>query len=920
MNKIYFYSTTILLAIATLFYIQKEQEPIPFNKIYQFPSEGPKARKAWDTQRLVNPETGMMPKNIRKKELAFTKDLPSDINNSDLNWTAAGPFNVGGRTRALAIDVLDENILLAGGASGGVWRSTNLGQNWAKMTKPLQLHNVTCIEQDTREGKKNVWYHGTGELTGSSASGTDAYFDGNGIYKSIDGGLSWDSIAGIQLEGGDTIFTSDNNAAGGFNEFDFIWNIALDPSNSDQDEMYAATYGSIHQSYDGGLTWVRQLGGGLAYYNNVEVSPSGIVYATLSSDGTDKGIWRSEDGENWTNILPTDFPEVYGRTAIGINPSDENEIYFLSSETEGEGQFTNTFFEGQTWTSLWKYNYLCGDGTDSCGVWQNLSQNIPANQPTTFDNFNSQGGYNLLVKVKPDDSNVVFIGGTNLWRSTDGFTTDSNTAQIGGYYQGSDHGYDNWDIYQDHHPDQHELLFLPSDPNVALSGNDGGIHISTNCLSTPHQWQRLNNGYQTTQLYSVTLGKGNSDLMIGGFQDNGNFLTLSDDETASWEMPFNGDGSFNAVADNEEDFYLQIQRGVLFKMKLNENGEVLTYNRMDPLGADTNNYEFINYLAMDPNNDDILYFPNGKKLWRNNTSSQFEYNNSQVRSNQGWELFSDTCKREITSLDVSTYPANTVYVGTSGKYIYKIENANSGDAFFTQISNLPTDFEANISAIEIDPTNDQRVLVLTSNYQSYSLFFTDNGGESWKRVGGNLEESLSGGGNGPSMRTAEIAVLGNDTLYMVGGSTGLYATDKLEGTDTEWTLIGAQQFGGVVVENIQFRASDGKLMVGTHGTGIYTTKIESIYDVLPSLVSTQEAQTTPFNLYPNPAKDFVTINFDSKEKYKVMTLKDIKGKTIEKIEINSNSIRYNTSNLKSGIYLISLMGETKSTTKKLIVE
>ena len=210
--------------------------------------------------------------------------------------------------------------------------------------------------------------------------------------------------------------------------------------------------------------------------------------------------------------------------------------------------------------------------------------------------------------------------------------------------------------------------------------------------------------------------------------------------------------------------------------------------------------------------------------------------------------------------------------------------------------------------------------MLTSNYQSYSLFFTDNGGESWKRVGGNLEESLSGGGNGPSMRTAEIAVLGNDTLYMVGGSTGLYATDKLEGTDTEWTLIGAQQFGGVVVENIQFRASDGKLMVGTHGTGIYTTKIESIYDVLPSLVSTQEAQTTPFNLYPNPAKDFVIINFDSKEKYKVMTVKDINDKTIEKIEINSNSIRYNTSNLKSGIYLISLIGETKSTTKKLIVE
>jgi photosystem II stability/assembly factor-like uncharacterized protein len=921
MKNKYFYFTTILLAIAALFYFQKEKEPIPFNKIYQFPSEGPKARKAWDTKRLVNPETGVMPKNIRTKELAFTKNLPNDLNNTNLEWKAAGPFNVGGRTRALAIDVLDENILLAGGASGGVWRSTNLGQDWAKMTKPLQLHNVTCIKQDTREGKENIWYHGTGELTGSSASGTDAYFDGNGIYKSVDGGLSWDSIPGIQLTGdGDTIFTSDNYAAGGFNEFDFIWNIALDPSNSDQDELYAATYGSIHQSNDGGLTWTRQLGGGNAYYNNVEVTPMGVVYATLSSDGTDNGIWRSEDGENWTNILPDDFPEVYGRTAIGINPSDENEIYFLSSETEGEGQFTNTFFEGQTWTSLWKYNYLCNDGTDTCAVWQNLSENIPANQPTTFDNFNSQGGYNLLVKVKPDDSNVVFIGGTNLWRSTDGFTSDSNTAQIGGYYQGSDHGYDNWDIYQDHHPDQHELLFLPSDPNVMLSGNDGGIYISNNCLSTPHQWQRLNNGYQTTQLYSVTLGKGNSDLMIGGFQDNGNFLTLSDDETSSWKMPFNGDGSYNAVADNEEDFYLQIQRGVLFKMKLNENGEVLTYNRMDPLGADTNNYEFINYLAMDPNNDDVLYFPNGRKLWRNNTSSQFEYNNSQIRTNQGWELFTDSCKREISSLDVSTSPPNTVYVGTSGKYVYKIEDANTGDPSFTQISNIPIGFDANISAIEIDPTNDQRVLVLTSNYLIYSLFFTDNGGQSWKRVGGNLEESLSGGGDGPSMRTAEIAVLGNDTLYMVGGSTGLYATDKLEGLETEWTLIGAQQFGGVVVENIQYRSSDGKLIVGTHGTGVFTTKIESIYDVFPSLVSTQEPQTIPFNLYPNPAKSFVTIEFDSKEKYTTMVVKDINGKTIEELKINSNSIRYNTSNLNSGIYLISLNGELNSTTQKLIIE
>ena len=85
------------------------------------------------------------------------------------------------------------------------------------------------------------------------------------------------------------------------------------------------------------------------------------------------------------------FGNVYGRTAIGINPSNENEVYFLTAETENSGQYTNTFFGGETWTSLRKYTYLCGDGNDTCGNWVNLSSNIPANRPTTFDNFNAQG-------------------------------------------------------------------------------------------------------------------------------------------------------------------------------------------------------------------------------------------------------------------------------------------------------------------------------------------------------------------------------------------------------------------------------------------------------------------------------------------------------------------------------------------------
>ncbi|MDP7430186.1 MAG: hypothetical protein QGG97_01405, partial [Flavobacteriales bacterium] len=407
-----------------------------------FASDNPAERVVWERIRLADPNTGEIPKNIRQKEMIFAKTLPKSTSMSKVNWVHRGPYNVGGRTRAFAMDVLDENTLFAGGASGGMFRSTDGGQSWTMTTELNQLHNVTCVSQDKRTGKEDVWYFGSGELRGSSASGGGAYYQGNGIYKSTDGGLSWDSLS----------ITATNTPQSFDSDFDFIWNIETDPSNDSLDVIYAATYGSIYRSENGGNTWNLELGGGNTYHNNVEITSTGVVYATLSSDGVDKGIWRSEDGQNWTNITDSLFPPVYGRIAIGVNPSNEDEVYFLAAETDNYGQHTNVFFGGETWTSLWKYEANTGN-------WTDLSVNIPANQATSFDNFNAQGGYDLLVKVHPTNSNVVYIGGTNLWRSTDGFTSPNNSMIIGGYFIGSVEGDGNWGVYKNHHPDQHDLLF-----------------------------------------------------------------------------------------------------------------------------------------------------------------------------------------------------------------------------------------------------------------------------------------------------------------------------------------------------------------------------------------------------------------------------------------------------------------------------
>jgi len=858
---------------------------------------------------LADPNTGEIPKNIRQKEMIFAKTLPKSTSMSKANWIHRGPYNVGGRTRALAMDILDENTLFAGGASGGMFRSTDGGQSWVMTTDPNQLHNVTCVSQDKRTGNENIWYFGSGELRGSSASGGEAYYQGNGIYKSTDGGLSWDSLSVTATN--TNVFDSD---------FDFIWNIETDYSNDSLDVIYAATYGSIYRSEDGGDSWNLELGGGYTYHNNVEITSTGIVYATLSSDGVDKGIWRSVDGQNWTNITDSLFPPVYGRIAIAVNASNEDEVYFLAAETDNYGQHTDVFFNGEAWTSLWKY-----DASDSS--WIDLSLNIPANQATSFDNFNAQGGYDLLVKVHPTDPNTVYIGGTNLWRSTDGFTSSNNTMIIGGYFIGSIEGDGNWGVYENHHPDQHDLLFLPSDNNVILSATDGGVFKSYDTFADTVEWTSLNNGYYTTQLYGVSISRNaNSNVMHGGFQDNGNFVTFDPSVQAIWNMPFNGDGCFGGIADNEEDFYLTIQRGVMYKMKLDNNGERLAFNRMDPSSVDSNDYMFINPMVMDKNSD-IIYMAAGNKLWRNNDITNVPYNNSHAKNDFGWEIFSDSISNPnmiITTIETSVNPPNVVYLGTKYKMVFRIDNANTGDPSIVELPYPLTSSSSYVYDIAVNPNNADEVMIVYSNYSIYSLFHSTDGGQNWNKIAGNLEQNPSGSGNGPSCRSAKIIPLGNSTLYLVGTSVGLFGTSVLNDQNTVWEQVADQEIGAVVCEYLEYRSNDGLLVVATHGNGIYQTNITSIADVLATDNITQDL--FDLKVFPNPILDRLSleVTMDKIADGKVIIYDELGRKVGEehnqKLYFGTNAIQLNISDYRPGIYFVSLNIEGNSVTKQIIKE
>ena len=213
-----------------------------------------------------------------------------------------------------------------------------------------------------------------------------------------------------------------------------------------------------------------------------------------------------------------------------------------------------------------------------------------------------------------------------------------------------------------------------------------------------------------------------------------------------------------------------------------------------------------------------------------------------------------------------------------------------------------------------------------SNYESPSIFYTENGGATWNDVSGNLEVEPSGNGDGPSVRSVLVFPVKGGYKYFAGTSTGLYSTSTLDGTGTIWVQEGAETIGNVVVDMVVGRPADGYLAIATHGNGIYSARLDA-----GDLAVNDPNVPIQFELtqnYPNPFNPSTTITFTLDENGPVtLRVFDLMGRKISTLVNNvkkagTHHIVWNGKDtfgnkMPSGLYLYSLESNGRVDTKKM---
>jgi photosystem II stability/assembly factor-like uncharacterized protein len=741
-----------------------------------------------------------------------------------LTWRPIGPANMGGRVAALALVPGSRTDFYVGFATGGLFKSTNLGTTFQEVFRHQETSSIGAIgvvnapedwkgwddlaaAGDTvaavdraEKGIGRVVWVGTGE-----GNGRNSVSWGNGVYRSIDGGGTFTHV--------------------GLPETHNIPSLALDPRSPET--CYVAALGhlwgnnperGVFKTIDGGSTWEHVLKVDDAVGAcDVAVDPENpdTVYAGLyaarrtawSFDGfTDRGgIHRSDDGgKTWTRLV-AGLPERTGRIGIAIFPGNTDILYAVVESDQGG-----------TGRSAWDDRSPAGGlfrSDDRGDTWRRVSE------------LNFRPFYFSRVAVDPVDPDRVYMPGWDVAISDDGGVNfrRSGSTEV--------------------HVDHHALVIDPVDPERIFLGNDGGLYISHDRAAT---WDFLNH-LNVGQFYHVDVDDSVPYRVGGGLQDNGSWIGPSRTDFNSgsenkpgilnedWTTIYGGDG-FRVAFDPEDTdiVYATSQGGNLGRIDLktklirplrpaaDEGQEKLRFNWDAP-------------FLVSRHDPTVLYHAGNKVFKLLNRGDHWYAISGDLSRREVGKVLAEGSDAEtygtVTALSESPLMPGTLWAGTDDGLVHVTFDdgetwqditPKKGDGLY-------------VAHLEASHHDEQTAYCAIDGHRSDDfaprVLMAEKGGK-WKDITGDLPE-------GSPVRVVREDPANADLLYC-GTERGVFVTfDRGE----HWIPLGGKSLPTVPVYDLAYQQRDKDLVAGTHGRSIW------IMDGLASLPRIAEAKEEPLKVF-----------------------------------------------------------------------
>jgi len=711
-------------------------------------------------------------KDKKGKETA-TKFKPETFTGLELR--SIGPAVTSGRVVDIAVVPHDKATWYVAVASGGVWKTTNAGTTWSPIFDGQGSYSIGCVTLDPKNPLV-VWV-GSGE---NNSQRSVAY--GDGVYKSNDGGASWENV--------------------GLKASEHIGKIVVDPRDSNI--VYVAAQGplwrsggdrGLYKTTDGGKTWKQVLKiSDDTGVSDVVLDPlhPDVLFAsayqrrrhewTLIDGGPESGIHKSVDGGATWKKLEGGLPkEEMGRIGLAIPPTQTDTVFAVVEAANKAG-------------GVYK-------SKDSGGNWERVAEYVP-------------NGPQYYMELFPDPKNPsrIYSMDTFMQVSEDGGATWKRAGE------------------KSKHVDNHALWIDPDDTDHLINGNDGGLYESWDRAQT---WDFKAN-LPVTQFYKMAVDYAVPFYNVyGGTQDNytlgGPSRTMSAHgiTNADWFVAQDGDG-FQPQADPEDPniVYAEAQHGALIRLD-RKTGERIDIQPQPEGKEDGSRWNWDSPIIISPHSHTRLYFAS-QRLYRSDDrgdswqavspdlTRQIDRNKLKVMG-RVWSVdsvaknSSTSFYGNIVSLTESPKKEGLLYAGTddglvqvsddAGKTWRKIESF-PGVPDRTYVSRLYASQHA-AGTVFAGFNNHKQ-----ADFKPYLLKSTDEG-KSWTSIASDLPE------NGGVWAFAEDHV--DPNLLFVGTEFGLFFSVDGGG---HWVQLKGK-FPTVAVRDIVLQKRENDLVAATFGRGFY---------------------------------------------------------------------------------------------------